>query len=84
MSQALMFALASGVLAILYGAWSVRWILAQPEGQVSAFQINLDLQVVSEMRQTVFVYYTKSTRPQLAILFLSFCEAARQAVDVLA
>ena len=32
MSQALMFALASGVLAILYGAWSVRWILAQPEG----------------------------------------------------
>jgi K(+)-stimulated pyrophosphate-energized sodium pump len=27
-----MFALASGVLAILYGAWSVRWILAQPEG----------------------------------------------------
>ncbi|MGA1371978.1 MAG: sodium-translocating pyrophosphatase [Pseudomonadales bacterium] len=32
MSQALIFALASGVLAILYGAWSVRWILAQPEG----------------------------------------------------
>ena len=32
MSEPLMFALASGVLAILYGAWSVRWILAQPEG----------------------------------------------------
>ncbi|MFM8355371.1 MAG: sodium/proton-translocating pyrophosphatase, partial [Gammaproteobacteria bacterium] len=32
MLDPLMFALASGVLAILYGAWSVRWILAQPEG----------------------------------------------------
>jgi len=32
MSEALMFALACSVLAILYGAWSVRWILAQPEG----------------------------------------------------
>src|SRR5512139_2106717 len=32
MSQALLFALACGVLAILYGAWSVKWILAQPQG----------------------------------------------------
>ncbi len=32
MSGALVFALACGVLAILYGAWSVRWILAQPQG----------------------------------------------------
>jgi len=28
----LVFALLCGVLAILYGGWSIRWILAQPEG----------------------------------------------------
>jgi K(+)-stimulated pyrophosphate-energized sodium pump len=28
----LSFALLSGVLAIVYGAWSVRWILSQPQG----------------------------------------------------
>ncbi len=28
----LAFALLCGVLAILYGGWSIRWILAQPEG----------------------------------------------------
>ncbi|MCC6714068.1 MAG: sodium/proton-translocating pyrophosphatase, partial [Gammaproteobacteria bacterium] len=32
MSGALVFALACGVLAILYGAWSVKWILAQAQG----------------------------------------------------
>ena len=32
MSVAIMFALACAVLAILYGIWSVRWILAQPQG----------------------------------------------------
>ena len=30
--SALVFALLCGGLAIVYGAWSVRWILAQPEG----------------------------------------------------
>jgi K(+)-stimulated pyrophosphate-energized sodium pump len=30
--SALGFALLCGVLAIVYGAWSVRWILAQPQG----------------------------------------------------
>lgn len=30
--SALMFALICGVLAIVYGIWSIRWILAQPEG----------------------------------------------------
>jgi K(+)-stimulated pyrophosphate-energized sodium pump len=30
--SALAFALLCGVLAVVYGAWSVRWILAQPEG----------------------------------------------------
>ena len=30
--SALAFALLCGVLAIVYGAWSVRWILVQPEG----------------------------------------------------
>jgi K(+)-stimulated pyrophosphate-energized sodium pump len=30
--SALGFALLCGVLAVVYGAWSVRWILAQPEG----------------------------------------------------
>jgi K(+)-stimulated pyrophosphate-energized sodium pump len=30
--SALEFALLCGVLAIVYGAWSVRWILAQPQG----------------------------------------------------
>ncbi|MEZ5446835.1 MAG: sodium-translocating pyrophosphatase [Gammaproteobacteria bacterium] len=32
MSGALVFALACGVLAILYGAWSVKWILSQAQG----------------------------------------------------
>jgi K(+)-stimulated pyrophosphate-energized sodium pump len=32
MSHALLFALACGLLAIVYGAWSVRWILSQPQG----------------------------------------------------
>src|SRR2546423_918226 len=32
MSPALMFTLACAVLALLYGAWSVRWILALPTG----------------------------------------------------
>ncbi|MCC7414068.1 MAG: sodium-translocating pyrophosphatase [Gammaproteobacteria bacterium] len=32
MSSALMFALACAVVAVLYGAWSVRWVLSQPEG----------------------------------------------------
>src|SRR3990172_856062 len=30
--SALGFALLCGVLAIVYGVWSVRWILAQPQG----------------------------------------------------
>ncbi len=28
----LVFALLCGVLAIIYGGWSIRWILSQPEG----------------------------------------------------
>jgi K(+)-stimulated pyrophosphate-energized sodium pump len=32
MSPYLSFALACGVVAIIYGIWQVRWILAQPEG----------------------------------------------------
>jgi K(+)-stimulated pyrophosphate-energized sodium pump len=32
MSISLGFALLCAVLAILYGAWSVRWVLAQPQG----------------------------------------------------
>jgi K(+)-stimulated pyrophosphate-energized sodium pump len=32
MSDALLFALACGALAIAYGGWSVKWILAQPQG----------------------------------------------------
>ena len=32
MSGALVFALACGVLAILYGIWSIKWVLAQPQG----------------------------------------------------
>jgi K(+)-stimulated pyrophosphate-energized sodium pump len=31
-SVALAFALISAILAIVYGAWSVQWVLAQPEG----------------------------------------------------
>ena len=30
--SALVFALLCGILAIVYGVWSVRWILAQPQG----------------------------------------------------
>jgi K(+)-stimulated pyrophosphate-energized sodium pump len=32
MSDGLVFALVCAVIAILYGAWSIRWILAQPDG----------------------------------------------------
>jgi len=32
MSHALLFALACGLLAIVYGGWSVQWILSQPQG----------------------------------------------------
>ena len=32
MMSPLMLSLLSGVLAIIYGAWSVRWILSQPQG----------------------------------------------------
>ena len=32
MSGALVFALACGALAILYGIWSIKWVLAQPQG----------------------------------------------------
>jgi K(+)-stimulated pyrophosphate-energized sodium pump len=30
--SSLVFALACGFLAVIYGAWSVRWILSQPDG----------------------------------------------------
>src|SRR5262247_2106031 len=32
MSQALIFALACGAAAILYGLWSMTWVLKQPQG----------------------------------------------------
>ncbi|MBI2993003.1 MAG: sodium-translocating pyrophosphatase [Gammaproteobacteria bacterium] len=32
MSTALIFSLSCAVFAILYGAWGVRWVLAQPQG----------------------------------------------------
>ncbi len=32
MSTALGFALLCGILALVYGAWSTRWVLAQPQG----------------------------------------------------
>ena len=32
MNAGLWFALACGVFALLYGGWSIKWILAQPAG----------------------------------------------------
>jgi K(+)-stimulated pyrophosphate-energized sodium pump len=32
MSEALIFALACGAAAILYGIWSMTWVLKQPQG----------------------------------------------------
>ena len=32
MNAGLWFALACGVFALLYGGWSIKWILAQPTG----------------------------------------------------
>lgn len=35
----LMFALLCGVLAIVYGVWSIRWVLAQPQGNARMIEI---------------------------------------------
>ncbi|MCG8325548.1 MAG: sodium-translocating pyrophosphatase, partial [Thiotrichales bacterium] len=37
--EPLAFALLCGVLAIVYGAWSIRWILAQPQGNERMIEI---------------------------------------------
>jgi K(+)-stimulated pyrophosphate-energized sodium pump len=42
--SALPFALLCGVIAIIYGAWQVRWILAQPQGNDRMREIALAVQ----------------------------------------
>ena len=42
--SALPFALLCGVTAIIYGAWQVRWILAQPQGNDRMREIALAVQ----------------------------------------
>jgi K(+)-stimulated pyrophosphate-energized sodium pump len=32
LNTALIMALAGGAIALVYGAWTTRWILAQPDG----------------------------------------------------
>ena len=41
---ALWFALLCGVLAIVYGAWSVRWVLSQPQGNERMREISAAVQ----------------------------------------
>ena len=41
---ALWFALLCGVLAIIYGAWSVRWVLSQPQGNERMREISAAVQ----------------------------------------
>ncbi|MCI0401233.1 MAG: sodium-translocating pyrophosphatase [Gammaproteobacteria bacterium] len=44
MSIALGFALFCGVLALIYGAWSIRWVLAQAEGSERMREITAAIQ----------------------------------------
>ncbi|MCP5141903.1 MAG: sodium-translocating pyrophosphatase [Gammaproteobacteria bacterium] len=40
MSNELLFALACGIVAIAYGAWSVKWILSKPTGNARMVEIS--------------------------------------------
>ena len=61
MSEGLVFALACAVIAILYGAWSIRWILAQPNG-------NERMREISDAVREGAVAYLKRQYTTIAIV----------------
>ena len=61
MSDGLIFALACAVIAILYGAWSIRWILAQPNG-------NERMREISDAVREGAVAYLKRQYTTIAIV----------------
>ncbi|TAK43719.1 MAG: sodium-translocating pyrophosphatase [Betaproteobacteria bacterium] len=61
MSDGLIFALACAVIAILYGAWSIRWILAQPAG-------NERMREISDAVREGAVAYLKRQYTTIAIV----------------
>ena len=61
MSDGLIFALACALIAILYGAWSIRWILAQPTG-------NERMREISDAVREGAVAYLKRQYTTIAIV----------------
>ena len=71
------------VAAAFHGRSNVEVDIFYPAGQVSARQVNFNLQVVGPPRQTVFVDNTKTPRPRLAFRLHAFCQATGNGVNTL-
>ena len=44
MNEMLLLAIICAILAIVYGVWSIRWLLAKPEGDETMRAISLAIQ----------------------------------------
>ena len=90
MSVAIMFALACAVLAILYGIWSVRWILAQPQGnermqeiaaaiqQGASAYLNRQYTTIAAVGAVIFIALGVALNWPTAIGFLRWASSARR------